>query len=641
MTNNQPETMYGPSVLLVSMPWTNLTEPSLGLSVLRAVLDEKNIPCRVMHLNLFLLEHLRAHSYYALANIFSLNDFLFSGVFDSAVSQKQRQWLHLKTQDLLSYGLIDDRQYGGLEGVVQKLLQLRQDVVPNWLTHWADEIARSNATLVGFTCMFDQTIASAALAYLLKQRAPNKLIAFGGYAVRPPTGEAFLRAFSCIDVVCTGEGEPVIETLASASTDDLALSEVPGILYKQADGTICASASAPPIDMNCSPAPNYDDFFADLKTLSELHQIEVKPSYLPIENSRGCWWGQKKHCVFCGIHDDDLVYRSRTGSRALEVLDSLANRYGFNTFRFSDYILPYRYYQTLLPELARRGKPYRITSEMKANVNAQRFARLASAGFTEVQPGIESFSSNVLRKMDKGVSAIQNIYTLLLGKSHNVTVHYNLLYGFPDDEEQEYEAIVKSLPRLFHLDPPASRVPVQITRYAPLQINPKRFNIPPATYEPSYELIFSETFIERSGFDLNDFCYYFDRSFENSPRLNRLYRKIDYLIDMWKVEQAQREVYLWYEDEFDGLRVFDSRCQSSIEVHLNRAEACAYLAALEPTLIENLRRHYTELTAREDFDAVVERLDRLGLIFQEEGYVIGLALPRKVYACGTTQRVFD
>ena len=91
MTSNQPETMYGPSVLLVSMPWTNLTEPSLGLSVLRAVLDEKNIPCRVMHLNLFLLEHLRAHSYYALANIFSLNDFLFSGVFDSAVSQKQRQ----------------------------------------------------------------------------------------------------------------------------------------------------------------------------------------------------------------------------------------------------------------------------------------------------------------------------------------------------------------------------------------------------------------------------------------------------------------------------------------------------------------------------------------------------------------------
>ena len=138
--------------------------------------------------------------------------------------------------------------------------------------------------------------------------------------------------------------------------------------------------------MNGSPVPNYDDFFADLKTLSELHQIEVEPSYLPIENSRGCWWGQKKHCVFCGIHDDDLVYRSRTGPRVLEALDNLVDRYGINLFRFSDYILPHRYYQTLLPELARRRKPYQITSEMKASVNAQRFGLLAAAGFTEVQP---------------------------------------------------------------------------------------------------------------------------------------------------------------------------------------------------------------------------------------------------------------
>jgi hypothetical protein len=172
---------------------------------------------------------------------------------------------------------------------------------------------------------------------------------------------------------------------------------------------------------------------------------------------------------------------------------------------------------------------------------------------------------------------------------------------------------------------------VQITRYAPLQVNPQRFNIPHATYEPSYELIFLETFIERSGFDLNDFCYYFDRPFENSPNLNRLYREIDRLVDVWKSEHARRKVYLWYEDEPDGLKVFDSRSEPFTVTYLNRAEACAYRAASEPVYIEELRRHYTELTAREDFDAVVERLDGLGLIFQEAAYVIGLALPHEVY----------
>lgn len=634
MACNRRRAVHSPSVLLVSLPWTSLTEPCLGLGILRAVLAEKGIPCRVMHLNLFLLQHLRAHTYYALANVFSLNDFLFSGVLDPLVSRKQEQWLRLKTQDLLTYGLIDERQYGGLDGVIQQLLRLRHEIIPSWLAYWADELRRSTATLVGLTCMFDQTIASVALAYMLKQRAPDKLIALGGYAVRPPTGEAVLRAFSCIDVVCIAEGEPVIVPLARASAGELPLSETPGILYRRSDGSVSATASAPAVDLNRSPVPNYDDFFADRKMLSEMHQVEVEVDRLPIENSRGCWWGQTKHCVFCGIHDDDLTYRSREGARVLDVLDSLANRYGVSSFRFSDYILPHQYYRTLLPEMARRGKPYQITAEMKANVNVQRFALLAAAGFDEVQPGIESFSSSVLRKMDKGVSAIQNVYTLLLGKRHSVAIHYNILYGLPDDEEQEYEAIVRSLPRLFHLDPPSTRLPVQITRYAPLQTNPKRFDIPPATYEPSYELIFSESFLEKSGFDLNEFCYYFDRSFENSPHLHKLYREIDRLVDGWKSEQARREVCLWYEKKSDGLEVFDSRFEPPTVSYLNKAEAYVYLAVSEPISVENLWQRCIGLIEREELDEILKRLDILGLLFLDSGQIIGLALPREVYVSG-------
>lgn len=624
--------MNRPSVLLVSLPWTSLTEPSLGLGILRAVLDENKIPCRVLHLNLFLLEYLQASTYYALANIFALNDFMFSAVLEPKISRKQEQWLRLKTEELITYKLIDERQHGGLDGVIQQLLRLRQDVIPGWLARWADQIGCSDATLVGFTCMFDQTIASVALAHMLKQRAPDKLIVLGGYAVRQPTGEAILRAFPCVDVVCMGEGEPVIEPLAHASVGELTLSEVSGILYRQADGSVCATSPVALMDMNRSPVPNYDDFFVDLKSLSDVHQIEIEVDRLPIENSRGCWWGQVKHCVFCGIHDEDMAYRSREASRVLEVMDSLAGRYGFRSFRFSDYILPHQYYATLLPEMARRGKPYRVTSEMKANANTHRFVLLASAGFDEVQPGIESFSSSVLRKMDKGVTAIQNVHTLLLGKQHGVVVHYNILYGLPDDEEQEYEAIVSSLPRLSHLDPPSTRLLVQITRYAPLHTNPQRFDIAPAYHDPSYELIFSQEFLSAQGFDLDDFCYYFERSFENSPRLNHLYREIDRLVDEWKRVQTQRQVYLWYEAKAGGLEIFDSRFESPVVSQLDQMEAYVYQAASEPISVEKLWQRCTGLLERGALDEILQRLDRLGLLFRDNEQLVGLALPRKVYA---------
>jgi hypothetical protein len=81
---------------------------------------------------------------------------------------------------LLRYGEIDLDRFNSVDSLVDAIVELRQNTIPAWLTECADEIASSNATLVGFTCMFDQTIASAAVARLVKQRCPNTLVAFGG-----------------------------------------------------------------------------------------------------------------------------------------------------------------------------------------------------------------------------------------------------------------------------------------------------------------------------------------------------------------------------------------------------------------------------------------------------------------------------
>ena len=56
------------------MPWTSLIEPSLGLGLLKAVLEREGIACRVRHENLRLLRRLRPNTYIALASNFALND---------------------------------------------------------------------------------------------------------------------------------------------------------------------------------------------------------------------------------------------------------------------------------------------------------------------------------------------------------------------------------------------------------------------------------------------------------------------------------------------------------------------------------------------------------------------------------------
>ncbi|HEY0641530.1 MAG TPA: hypothetical protein VGD67_28200 [Pseudonocardiaceae bacterium] len=142
--------------------------------------------------------------------------------------------------------------------------------------------------------------------------------------------------------------------------------------------------------------------------------------------------------------------------------------------------------------------------------------------------------------MDKGTSPALNVQTLMLGRRHGVKVNWNLLYGFPDDDADDHEQMLETLARLIHLDPPATRLPVQVTRYAPLQLSPARFGIPSASYDPSYDLLFSERYLDRSGFDLGAYCYYFARPFENSVRLSSIYRRIDALVDHWRAAARHR-----------------------------------------------------------------------------------------------------
>src|SRR5262245_8288339 len=605
------------------MPWTTLTEPSLGLSILKAVLDETGIPCVVKHLNIEMLRFVRPVTYYALANVFALNDFLFSAVLAPEVTSMQLRLLREKTRQLTSYGIIDLEEYGGLDGLIEALLHLRARTIPEWLDEVATRIVSEGATLIGLTCMFDQTIASVALSKLIKEQSPEPLVVLGGYAVREPTGSSLLRAFPWIDAVCAGEGEEVIAPLAWASVGQ-ALHDVPGIIYRSYEGETHVSPLAPQTSMSASPTPDFSDFVGDVAELDRRHGVHIPIERLPLENSRGCWWGAKHHCIFCGIHDDDMHFRAKSADIVLRDLDVLRVRHGVTAFRFSDYILPHNYYQTLLPELARRGRPYRLTTEIKADVDAKRFVLLVEAGFEEVHPGIESFSSKALRAMDKGVSAVHNVYTLLLARRHGVVVHYNFLYAFPSDDAADYAEMVQQLPRLRHLDPPSTRLEVQVTRHAPLRANPGRFGLPTPVHEPSYDLIFSARYIADTGLKLDDLCYYFMRPFENSPRLNQIYRQIDRLVDEWKLLRRERDVVLWYEEKDGNLSVFDNR-ETAGTTHVLSPDEAEVLRSCEAP------RSISAVEKDPRLSSALRQLDQRGVVFCEGGEAISLVLPKSVY----------
>ena len=95
------------------------------------------------------------------------------------VTANQKRWLRRKVAELIGQGGIDHRRLGGREGVTAALLDLRAHIIPEWIEELATEIAAHEATLVGFTCMFDQTLASVALARRIRRWLPTRCALWG------------------------------------------------------------------------------------------------------------------------------------------------------------------------------------------------------------------------------------------------------------------------------------------------------------------------------------------------------------------------------------------------------------------------------------------------------------------------------
>jgi ribosomal peptide maturation radical SAM protein 1 len=625
---------FEPNVLLISMPWAPVYEPSLGLAILKTQLVQAGIRARVRHAASFLLEYFKFDSYEAIAARHGLNDAVFTAVFEPELAPDQIAALDSFAHHTYRVAALKYRENTDSASLLNYVRKVRNEAIPQFLDDCLRLVEEVQPTMVGFTCMFDQSIASLALAKLIKQKYPEILIVFGGYALEDPVGLQLARCFPFVDGVVEGEGEDRIVPLARASVDRSLLPAIHGIHYRDANGAFQSNPrSGKTIALDESPDPDYDDFFADLEELRAKHSVEVTTTAIPVESSRGCWWGQVHHCTFCGIDDETMKYRSKSPENVERMLGRMVERYGDCHFRFSDYIMPRSYYKTLLPRLAADGGKYKLHWEIKANVKAEEIALMRQAGVEAVQPGIESFSTPVLRAMDKGVTGIQNVLTIRVLTEQDIQVNYNVLYGFPGDQPEWYEELLRNIPLLYHLPPPYSYVPVQMTRYAPLHSAPARFGIAsPLEADRPYEIIFSAAFRNGIGFDLRDYAYVFATPYQFSPRCAELYDMVVYQCTHWVEMHAQREIWLSYEIDDRGVTYRDSRYREAGEVMsfgLLHARIQQRVAD-RIVSVEELCAELSEVSAEEIAQAL-EELERSRLLYREANRVLGLAMPVNCY----------
>jgi ribosomal peptide maturation radical SAM protein 1 len=263
---------------------------------------------------------------------------------------------------------------------------------------------------------------------------------FGGGNCDGPMGAALHRVFPWIDVVVRGEAERILPDLVRDLLVGGEIRPRPGLCYRDGERSVAVpQAGAATVAMDEIPTPQFDEYFERLAKTGFTAEV-MREVRLPYETSRGCWWGAKSHCTFCGLNGSTMAFRSKSDDRVVEELTALARHHERVDFTLVDTTLDMRYFRDVLPRLRESGHDLSLYYETKSNLRREQVRLLREAGVDFLQPGIESLSTPILKLMRKGVTALQNVRLLKWCAEYGIQVYWNVIYGFPGEPPRSTRA---------------------------------------------------------------------------------------------------------------------------------------------------------------------------------------------------------
>lgn len=261
--------------------------------------------------------------------------------------------------------------------------------------------------------------------------------------------------------------------------------------------------------------------------------------------------------------------------------------------------------------------------EVKSSLQKDHVRALSAAGVSSVLPGIESLSTPILKLMQKGVTAMQNIQILKWCREMGVRPHWNILWGFPAEPPEEYVRMAKLIQFLVHLSPPMA-LHVQIIRFSIYYDNAKQFclkNIRPSSL---YKYIYP--FDERAISNLAvDFIY----DVESSNNDEEYPIPVQKAVDEWNAVYSRS--YLCSFDDGERLFIWDERpiAEQPLTIFTG-VQRLVYIECDAATDIKKLSRMIEDYTGdkwkKKDIERLIEPMIADGLMFREGDKYLSLAV---------------
>ena len=608
-------------VALVNMPFSFSKYPSIQLGTLSTLLKSQGIAVDCHHLNVRFAYKIGVPLYELICEKRALfGEWLFSYLLFRD-NPKRAEYPRVFKPVFEQIAQQSGQPIGYFEEMATK-------IAPQFLTWALTAIDWGRYKLVGFTSTFDQNVASLTMAKLIKDLYPEVTIVFGGANYDGEMGLEYFRAFPFIDHVVVGEGEVAFPALAHQVIAGRSTECLPGVAFRQEGQVRLTPNAALFTDFARTGPPDYDDYYHLLAELGET--AKGLDRILLYEGSRGCWWGEKHHCTFCGLNAQSMKFRAKSPEHVAREMTYLSHRYDTARFRLVDNIIDMKYIDELFGRFAADHCDLDVFIETKSNLQKSQIKTLALGGVKCMQPGLESLSATQLKAMDKGVTPIQNIVCLKWSYYYRITVSWNILLGFPGETNGDYLRQIDLIPSLVHLQPPEATGKFWLERFSPYYARPHDYGVRMTGPGLAYQYVYDARQV-----DLSKIAYDFEYELESWPIDPHVYQELVSAIENWQRLHASNDrPFLYYSKALGYVTVYDGRDPKAATRHRYDGLSAVLIEMCNesPKSLDQIRATLDESkTDREPLESALVDLTTRRVLYEERGKYFTLAIPEHPY----------
>ncbi len=298
--------------------------------------------------------------------------------------------------------------------------------------HIEKVIKGTKVAVVGISSLFSAYSEDAlAVAGVAKKVLPECTVVLGGHH---PT-ILYEKVMNCkdVDFVIRGEGEEAFPALVWGLKEKADLKKIPGIVFRNSDGTYFVNAPA----VVKNPA-QFNIPAMDLIKWSFYRR--KKKGAMVVVSSRGC----PMKCTYCCVAGSTIPYRRRSVESVLEEIDIAVKKHhvGFIDFEDENISMDQKWFQQILEAIIEKYAPQSL--ELRAmnglyppSLDRHTIKLMKAAGFKALNLSVGTTSVEQLKKFNRPgmIKSLERV--LSEAEKHKLETVCYLIAGAPGQKAED------------------------------------------------------------------------------------------------------------------------------------------------------------------------------------------------------------